>query len=130
MNTVAAKPSLVTGGVDTYLDTHVAAALDHLGGLLGTAQFPTTAGGYRQLLAWLRGFGEVGRVGVEGTGSYGADLGRDLSGQGVKVIEVSDPTGRSAADTARPMSSTRSPLPGRSCPARPPPHPRPTTGPS
>ncbi len=43
------------------------------------------------MLAWLRGFGEIGRVGVEGTGSYGAALVRDLSGQGVTVIEVSRP---------------------------------------
>jgi len=48
MTTVAAKPSLVTASVDTHLDMHVAAALDHLGGLLGTAQFPTTANDYRQ----------------------------------------------------------------------------------
>jgi len=91
LNTVAATQPLVTGGVDTHLDVHVAAALDHIGGLLGTAQFPAAAGGYRELLAWLRGFGEVGRVGVEGTGSYGAALARHLTGQGVTVIEVSRP---------------------------------------
>lgn len=67
MTTVAASQPLLTGGVDTHLDTHIAAALDRLGGALGTAQFPATAAGYRQLLRWLRGFGEVGRVGVEGT---------------------------------------------------------------
>ena len=32
----------VTGGVDTHLDVHVAAALDHIGGLLGVESFPTT----------------------------------------------------------------------------------------
>jgi len=91
MTTVAASQALVTGGVDTHLDTHVAAALDRIGGVLGTAQFPTTADGYRRLLGWLRGFGELGRVGVEGTGSYGAALARHLTGQGVSVIEVSRP---------------------------------------
>jgi len=91
MSTVAATQLVVTGGVDTHLDTHVAAAVDHIGGLLGTAAFPATASGYRRLLAWLRGFGEVGRVGVEGTGSYGAALARHLSGQNVSVIEVSRP---------------------------------------
>jgi hypothetical protein len=30
---------------------HVAAALGHLGGVLGTASFPTTVAGYRRLLA-------------------------------------------------------------------------------
>jgi hypothetical protein len=31
---------LVTGGVDTHLDTHVAAALDASGGVLGVESFP------------------------------------------------------------------------------------------
>lgn len=57
----------VTGGVDTHADAHVAAALDHTGGLLGTETFPTTPAGYGRLLAWLRSFGPLGLVGVEGT---------------------------------------------------------------
>ena len=36
---------LITGGVDTHLDVHVAAALDQIGGLLGTASFATTPAG-------------------------------------------------------------------------------------
>jgi transposase len=43
------------------------------------------------VLAWLRSFGAVGRVGVEGTGSYGAALARHLTTEGVEVIEVSRP---------------------------------------
>src|SRR3954468_23326846 len=74
----AARP--ITGGVDTHLEKHVAAALDPIGGLLGTESFTTTAAGHRQLLRWLRGFGEVVTVGVEGTGSYGARLARFLAG--------------------------------------------------
>src|SRR5580704_15923492 len=62
----------VTGGVDTHADTHVAAALDPVGGLLGVAEFPATAAGYASLLGWLGGFGAVALVGIEGTGSYGA----------------------------------------------------------
>ena len=81
----------VTGGVDTHADLHVATALDHLGGVLGTAEFRTTAAGYRKLLAWLRGFGPMHQVGVEGTGSYGAGLARHLTEQGVAVIEVARP---------------------------------------
>jgi transposase len=91
MTTIAAPAQLVTGGVDTHLDVHVAAALDGIGGVLGTAPFPTTAAGYRELLAWLRSFGELGRVGVEGTGSYGVSLSRHLTSHGVEVIEVSRP---------------------------------------
>ncbi len=81
----------VTGGVDTHLDVHVAAALDPIGGLFGTADFPTTPAGYRSLLSWLRSFGEVTKVGVEGTGSYGAGLSKYLRTAGVAVIEVNRP---------------------------------------
>jgi transposase len=68
MTTIA--PS-ITGGVDTHLDVHVAAALDERGALLGVESFPTTPVGYRQLLGWLEAFGTVELVGIEGTGSYG-----------------------------------------------------------
>src|SRR4051794_11316509 len=78
----------VTGGVDTHLDVHVAAALDSIGGLLGVEEFETTPAGYEKLLDWLGGFGPVDRVGVEGTGSYGAGLVRHLHGAGVTVVEV------------------------------------------
>lgn len=81
----------VTGGVDTHLDTHHVAALDQLGRTLGTAAFPVTRRGFTDLLAWLAGFGELDRVGVEGTGSYGATLTRFLTAAGVEVIEVDRP---------------------------------------
>ncbi len=35
----------ITGGVDTHADTHVAAALDSVGGLLGVQEFPVTGPG-------------------------------------------------------------------------------------
>ncbi len=50
----------VTGGVDTHADTHTAAVVDSAGRVLGTAEFPTTAAGYRRLLGWLRSFENVG----------------------------------------------------------------------
>ena len=81
----------VTGGVDTHRDVHVAAALDPLGGLLGTESFGTNPAGYKALLKWLRSFGDVTKIGVEGTGSYGAGLARHLRRVGVTVIEVDRP---------------------------------------
>ena len=78
----------VTGGVDTHADTHVAAALDPVGGLLGVEEFPASPAGYARLLAWLGGFGSVCLVGIEGTGSYGAGLTRHLAAAGVRVVEV------------------------------------------
>jgi transposase len=58
----SARP-LVTGGVDTHRDFHVAAALDLVSGVLGTSQFPTTPAGDRSLLGWLAGFGQLVAVG-------------------------------------------------------------------
>ena len=57
----------ITGGGDTHKDNHVAAALDPLGGVLGTATFRATRKGYTALLAWLRSFGTIVAVGIEGT---------------------------------------------------------------
>ena len=91
MTTMTPARPHVTGGVDTHRDEHVAAALDPVGGLFGTASFPTTTSGYAALLTWLRSFGELAAVGVEGTGSYGAALARHLSANGVHVLEVSRP---------------------------------------
>lgn len=81
----------ITGGVDTHLDFHVAAARDGLGRVLGTQRFPATQAGYGALVGWLRAFGPVAAVGVEGTGSYGAGLTTYLRGQGVEVVEVNRP---------------------------------------
>lgn len=81
----------ITGGVDTHLDTHVVAALDSIGGLLGIESFPADTAGYRAAFEWLEGFGEIDRVGVEGTGSYGAGLSRFLLSRGVEVVEVDRP---------------------------------------
>jgi transposase len=78
----------ITGGVDTHADTHVAAALDPIGGLLGVREFPATVAGYGRLLEWLAGFGTVCLVGIEGTGSYGAGLARHVTAAGVRVVEV------------------------------------------
>jgi transposase len=89
--TIVEDTRAITGGVDTHSDLHVAAALDPIGGLLGVQEFPATAAGYASLLGWLRGFGDLALVGVEGTGSYGAGLARHLAAAGVRVVEVDRP---------------------------------------
>ena len=86
--TIVEDARVITGGVDTHADVHVAAALDPLGGLLGVQEFPATRAGYADLLGWLAGFGTVALVGVEGTGSYGAGLARHVAAAGVRVVEV------------------------------------------
>ena len=95
MNTLARDTSAaqieVAGGVDTHQDTHTAAVVNEAGRMLGHRTFPTTDAGYRQLLAWLGGFGTLRVVGVEGTGAYGAGLARYLMAQGQAVVEVDRP---------------------------------------
>ena len=81
----------VVGGVDTHRDVNVAAVVDMNGGLLGIESFPTTGDGHRLLSSWMVGFGTIERVGIEGTGAYGAGLARHLSASGVVVIEVDRP---------------------------------------
>ena len=78
----------VVGGVDTHADTHVAAVIDHNGGILAVESFPADQSGFEALLGWLVSHGEVARVGVEGTGSWGVGLSRFLHGHGVTVVEV------------------------------------------
>ena len=81
----------VTGGVDTHLEVHVAAALDPLGGLLGVESFEAGRAGEDKLISWLQSFGPVVVVGVEGTGSYGAGLSRRLRIAEIDVVEVDRP---------------------------------------
>jgi hypothetical protein len=50
---------------------------------LGVESFEASAAGNDKLLGWLLSFGPVARVGVEGTGSYGAGLARLLGTAGV-----------------------------------------------
>jgi transposase len=82
---------LVVGGVDTHKDLHVAAVVDEHDGVLASQCFPTTRHGYKQMLAWMRTFGSLQRVGVEATGTYGAGLLRYLQYAGVEVLEVTAP---------------------------------------
>jgi transposase len=94
MLSMTVETGVVVGGVDTHSEIHHAAVLDALGRELGDREFPATAAGYRSLLEWLNGFGELARVGVEGTSSYGAGLLRHLHAAGVVVLEVDRPDRR------------------------------------
>jgi len=94
MPTIAPQPPHtieVTGGVDTHLNTHTAAVIDPIGRVLGTEQFPADTAGYTALLDWIRTFGHPVRIGVEGTGAYGAGLTRLLHHEHIEVVEVDRP---------------------------------------
>ena len=108
----------VIGGVDTHLELHVAAALDPIGGVLGVESFVADSRGYQALLEWLAGFGAVTKVGVEGTGAYGAGLGRFLRRAGIEVVEVDRPNRqmrrtKGKSDPADAVEAARAVLSGR-----------------
>jgi transposase len=112
------ETAAVTGGVDTHADSHVAAALDGTGGLLGVSEFPATPAGYARLLGWLQGFGTVCLVGIEGTGSYGAGLARHVTAAGIRVVEAGrsdrqDRRRKGKSDPLDAVSAARAALSGR-----------------
>ena len=108
----------VTVGVDTHTDQHVGVALDQFGRRLGTRSVPTTPAGFATLLAWTGGFGVIERIGIEGTGSYGAGVTRHLHDAGIEVLEVdrpdrSDRRLRGKSDTLDAENAARAVLAGR-----------------
>ena len=78
-------------GVDTHKDFHHAAVINHVGKSITDRKFDATAAGYVELITWATGLGRIGRAGVEGTGSYGAGLTRELTRRGITVIDVIAP---------------------------------------
>jgi transposase len=112
---MANEQRVVVGGVDTHKNVHVAAVVDDRDKILDTAEFVTTKAGYEQLLEWMRSFGELTKVGVEGTGAYGAGLCRHLVSFGVEVLEVNRPNRqmryrRGKSDTVDAEAAARSAL--------------------
>ena len=114
---------LIVGGVDTHRDVNVAAVVDMNGGVLGVESFATTADGHRRLGSWMSGFGTIERVGIEGTGSYGAGVARFFMRASVVVIEVDRPDRqkrrrRGKSDQLDAVEAARGALSGR-CAGRP-----------
>ena len=73
--------------------------------------------GYHDLLVWLGWFGPIDKVGVEGTGTYGAGLARHLLDHDVEVIEVDRPNRQrrrraGKSDTTDAVSAARAALSG------------------
>ena len=80
--------SKIIVGVDTHKHVHVAVVLDDDGQRLGDLRVPVDSLGYQELDRWAQTFGRVLAYGIEGTGSYGANLTSYLRRQGRKVVEV------------------------------------------
>lgn len=98
---LSAGTTVVSVGVDTHCEFHVAAVIDMVGRQLGHETFAASPAGYRALLAWADTCGTVGVVGVEGTGAYGAGLTRALAGAGVPVVEVDRPDRKARRDQGK-----------------------------
>ena len=77
-------------GIDTHRDSHVAVALDRLGGARGSLAVSADAKGYLLLWRWAQELGEPAFA-IEGTGSYGAGLARFLVSAGAEVYECERP---------------------------------------
>jgi len=84
-------PGQFVAGIDTHKNTHHVGVVDHLGRAVADGQFPATGVGYRQIIDFLHAHGPLDRVGVEGTGSYGAGIARQLAATGFIVVEITRP---------------------------------------
>jgi len=83
-----AESTLLIAGADTHLDTVHVAAISLIGTAVGDREFPATCAGYTAAIRFLASLGQVERIGVEGTASYGAGLTRALIAAGIEVVEV------------------------------------------
>jgi len=75
-------------GIDTHKATLAACAVDALGRPLDERAFPNDAAGHAALLAWARATAPGGRIGLEGSGGFGAAAARTLVDAGEEVVEV------------------------------------------
>jgi len=82
---------MIVGGVDTPKDLHVAAAVDGQDQVPGTATFSATRHGYITMLAWMLSFGEVTRIGIECSGTYGTGLLGYLQQASITTLGVTSP---------------------------------------
>jgi transposase len=84
----------VIAGIDTHADTHHVALITDTGCPVAAREFPASGSGYQgiiEFIEFIAEFGPVLAVGVEGTGSYGAELSRVQAREGIHVVEVMRP---------------------------------------
>jgi transposase len=79
---------VVAIGGDSHKGSLAAAAVDSLGRCLSSREFRNDPAGHRALLNWARSLDAPRRIGVEGSGAYGAGLARFLLSSGEEVLEV------------------------------------------
>jgi transposase len=87
-------PPMWVIGVDTHTDTHDAALIDALGGVVGQTRVETTPAGLARLRAWAQAHVPAGQPvlwAVEGSRSHGHGLTRHLRTAGQRVVEAPKP---------------------------------------
>lgn len=94
MTSPADHSPAIYAGVDTHAETHHVAVVNEHGKKIDDREFRTTAAGYTAIDQWITSFGCVAQIGIEGTGSYGAELARYLHARGHNVAEVPRPNRR------------------------------------
>ena len=96
MSTIVAHTHPFVIGVDTHARTHTYAVLTAAGEHLGTETFPNSAAGRSRAISWAgrRASGVADALWViEGVGSYGAQLARNVTDTGYRVVEAARMSG-------------------------------------
>jgi transposase len=75
-------------GIDTHKRTLAACAVDDVGSVIDERTFACTQDGFIELATWAGGVVPEGRIGVEGSASYGAPVAHHLIAAGFVVREV------------------------------------------
>ncbi len=95
---MAGEKRVVIGRVDKVIDT---------------ADFVSSTRACRELVAWMDSFGRLAKVGVEGTGAYGAGLPATWATRVSRWWRSTGPTARHAGAGASPTPSMPKVLLGR-----------------
>lgn len=93
--------TVVFAGIDTHADVHHVAVIDADGRPLADQPFDTTRHGLERSLMFISGCGSCERVGIEGTGSYGAGISTFFGSVGVAVVEVDRPNRKARRDNGK-----------------------------
>lgn len=81
----------VIAGIDTHADTHHVAVINEYGKAPRGQGIPGRGHRLSEDREFITRYGTVTAVGVEGTGSYGAEIAKTLRGEGLCVLEVNRP---------------------------------------
>lgn len=85
------ETSLVYAGIDTHKESHALCLVDEFGRKLAEGTYPASEKGYAMIAGAIGDPEGCGRVGIEGTMSYGAGICKHLQSKGYQVFEILGP---------------------------------------